>query len=419
MKTQNKALVLLVVIFIISAYYFLFIFKAENITWTNKELAILNSLRLPSQWEVHDPSNAFLHNPQAAKLGKLLFFDTELSRSKQIACATCHQPGNYFTLPHDSEITLDKQVPSLLGTAHFNWYMLDGSADSLWAQALKPLENHLEHGGTRTQYVQYVLRRYPQLYQSVFGDIPRSLTQQNLPSQASPNSREPKEQLNWQQLAPNIQISINRVFANIGKSLAAYQATLWPKAARFDRYLDQLFVAPENEISAEHAILNVDEIAGLKLFISEQTKCLRCHNGPLLTNGGFHVTTVPSPHPAALQGHFAGIEYAHDDPFNCLGRYSNSDSAQCKELLFSKRGTDELKGATKVPSLRNIAHTAPYMHAGQFNTLKEVLRYYNRAATPSGTHTDLVALKLLPYQINQLSAFLLTLTGEEINNSAK
>lgn len=419
MKDQNKISILLVIISIISSCYFLFISKIENITWTNKELAILKSLRLPSQWDINDPSNAYLLNPQAAKLGKLLFFDTELSRSNQISCASCHQPGNYFTLPHDSEITLDKQVPSLLGTAHFNWYMLDGSADSLWAQALKPLENHLEHGGTRTQYVQYVLRRYPQLYQSVFGDIPPSLTQHDLPHQASPNSQDPKEQLNWQRLAPQTQISINRVFANIGKSLAAYQATLWPKAARFDRYLDQLFTTPENAMSAEHSLLNANEIAGLKLFIGDQGKCLRCHNGPLLTNGGFHVTTVPSPHPAALQGHFAGIEYAHDDPFNCLGRYSNSPPAQCKELLFSKRRTDELKGATKVPSLRNIAHTAPYMHAGQFSTLKEVLHYYNRAVTPYGTHTDLVALKLLPYQINQLNAFLLTLTGEEINNSAK
>ncbi len=100
------------------------------------------------------------------------------------------------------------------------------------------------------------------------------------------------------------------------------------------------------------------------------------------------------------------------DPFNCLGRYSDSKSPQCKELLFSKRATDELKGSTKVPSLRNISATAPYMHAGQFSTLKDVLRYYNRAAAPFGAHSDLIPLKLLPYQINQLEAFLLTLTSD-------
>lgn len=158
---------------------------------------------------------------------------------------------------------------------------------------------------------------------------------------------------------------------------------------------------------------------GLRLFISEQGQCLRCHNGPLLSNGSFHATTVPQPHPAAREGRSAGIKKALSSPFNCLGDYSDSLPGQCKELIYSKKGGYELKGATKVPSLRNIAQTAPYMHAGQFETLNDVLNYYNRAATPFGVHSDLNALKLLPYQINQLEAFLLTLTEEDTGETAR
>jgi cytochrome c peroxidase len=302
-----------------------------------------------------------------------------------------------------------------LGVASFNWFMLDGSADSLWAQALIPLENQIEHGGTRTQYVQYVLNRYPQLYQAAFGSLPALLMNTILPEQASPTSQYVDEQKNWQRLGTQIQTEINRVYANIGKSLAAYQATLWPRDTRFDRYIDQVTASSRPPDISGKPLLSADEIAGLKLFISEQGQCIRCHNGALFSNGDFHATTVPMPHLSAQKGRFTGVEHALKDPFNCLGDYSDSKLAQCKELIFIKRASDELKGATKVPSLRNIADTAPYMHAGQFSTLTEVLRYYNRAATPFGTHSDLAPLKLLPYQLNQLEVFLLTLTEESID----
>ena len=391
---------------------------SEEAQWSQKELAILSSLRLPAKWEVNDASNLYLHNKQAVLLGERLFSDTQLSRSKQVACASCHQPEHYFTLKPDNELSITKQVPSLLGAAKFNWYMLDGRADSLWAQALKPLENHIEHGGTRTQYVLHVLDKYPQLYQSIFGPIPDELSGAVLPAQASPSSQYPAEQQLWHQLDKPIRDAINRVFANIGKSLAAYQATLWPEDTRFDRYIDQMMAATEKSVPTQDLLLDAQEVAGLKIFISEQGQCLRCHNGPLLSNGGFHATTIPEPHHDAQRGHWSGLELAIADPFNCLGRYSDSLPSQCKELLFSKRTADELKGATKVPSLRNVSATAPYMHAGQFSTLKDVLQYYNRAAKTIGIHSDIAALKLLPYQLNQLEAFLLTLTADPNGESA-
>ena len=420
MSTQTK-----ISLAIISATAILLFFLTINkpvsteMNWTQEELAILRSLRLPSKWEVSDPSNKYFHNAQAAMLGQQLFIDTQLSRSKQIACASCHQPEHYFTLTHNSDISITKQVPSLLGVANFNWFMLDGSADSLWAQALKPLENHIEHGGTRTQYAQHIIKQYPLLYQNTFGLIPTQLVNALLPEQASPVSQHLAEKEQWQQLDTYTQNAINRVFANIGKSLAAYQATLWPQDTRFDRYIDQISASTEKSANTQVPLLNANEIAGLRIFISEQGQCLRCHNGPLLSNGDFHATTVPTPLPNAQLGRWQGIEVALADPFNCLGRYSDSHSAQCRELIYSKRATAELIGATKVPSLRNISATAPYMHAGQFSTIKDVLHYYNRAATPFGAHSDLTPLKLLPYQLNQLEAFLLTLTSDVSNEPTK
>ncbi len=420
MLTLNKVMVIISSAITVLLIYFITYNSAPVITiWTQEELAILRSLRLPSKWKTSDPSNNYLIKPQAALLGKLLFSDTQLSRYQQIACASCHQPEHYFTLAANSDISLDKQVPTLLGVASFNWFMLDGSADSLWAQALIPLENQIEHGGTRTQYVQYVLNRYPQLYQAAFDSLPALLMNTILPEQASPTSQYVDEQKNWQRLGTQIQTEINRVYANIGKSLAAYQSTLWPRDTRFDRYIDQVTASSRPPDISGKPLLSADEIAGLKLFISEQGQCIRCHNGALFSNGDFHVTTVPMPHLSAQKGRLAGVEYALKDPFNCLGYYSDSESAQCKELIFIKRSRSELKGATKVPSLRNIADTAPYMHAGQFSTLTEVLHYYNRAATPFGTHSDLAPLKLLPYQLNQLEVFLLTLSEENIDEPTR
>lgn len=420
MLTLNKVMVIISSAITVLLIYFITYNSAPVIIiWTQEELAILRSLRLPSKWKTSDPSNNYLIKPQAALLGKLLFSDTQLSRYQQIACASCHQPEHYFTLAANSDISLDKQVPTLLGVASFNWFMLDGSADSLWAQALIPLENQIEHGGTRTQYVQYVLNRYPQLYQAAFGSLPALLMNTILPEQASPTSQYVDEQKNWQRLGTQIQTEINRVYANIGKSLAAYQSTLWPRDTRFDRYIDQVTASSRPPDISGKPLLSADEIAGLKLFISEQGQCIRCHNGALFSNGDFHVTTVPMPHLSAQKGRLAGVEYALKDPFNCLGYYSDSESAQCKELIFIKRSSSELKGATKVPSLRNIADTAPYMHAGQFSTLTEVLHYYNRAATPFGTHSDLAPLKLLPYQLNQLEVFLLTLSEENIDEPTR
>ena len=74
-------------------------------------------------------------------------------------------------------------------------------------------------------------------------------------------------------------------------------------------------------------------------------------------------------------------------------------------------GAHTLDRAYKVPSLRNVAERAPYMHAGQLATLSDVLDHYNRAPAAVAGHSELRPLRLRPVELRQLEAFLRTLSG--------
>jgi cytochrome c peroxidase len=71
-----------------------------------------------------------------------------------------------------------------------------------------------------------------------------------------------------------------------------------------------------------------------------------------------------------------------------------------------------------VPSLRNVADRAPYMDAGQFATLADVLDHYNRAPATANGHSDLKPLRLKPAELRQLEAFLRTLSGSIVVGEA-
>jgi len=193
---------------------------------------------------------------------------------------------------------------------------------------------------------------------------------------------------------------------NIAKSLAAYQRLLQPAASRFDRYLDEITKNDENITLS----LDKNEIKGLKLFIGK-AECINCHNGPLFTNNEFHNTGIPAAERQdASVGRSEGARLVMSDPFNCQGIFSDSSAMQCENLRFIKTG-DELLGAHKVPTLRNIAQTAPYMHAGQLSSLEEVIEHYNHAPNAELSHTEIKPLKLSRKEKNQLTQFLHSLTG--------
>jgi cytochrome c peroxidase len=213
----------------------------------------------------------------------------------------------------------------------------------------------------------------------------------------------------WRRIAPARQDDVSRVYANIGKAIAAYERRIGFAPSRFDRYVDaELAGRPQ----APESALSDDEVAGLRLFIGKAS-CVNCHNGPRFTDDHFHNTGVPAPS-AALpvdSGRAAGVRQALAGEFNCTGRYSDARPDDCAELRFAVAEGEELVRAYKTPSLRGVAERAPYMHAGQLASLADVVAHYNGAPPAPFGHSELRPLRLSRDEQRQLEAFLRTLSA--------
>lgn len=385
---------------------------APQAPWTNTELALLESLSLEALPPLAaKPSNAVADDPRAVALGRTLFFDTRLSANGEIACASCHQPEHRFTdgLPQAQALGhSQRNTPSLIGVAYSPWLYWDGRKDSLWSQALEPLEDPAEHGSNRLYLARLVTTapEYRAAYTALFGLPPDFSDTKRFPANAGP-VQHPAWHAAWQAMHPADRNSVSQVFSNLGKAIAAWERQLLPQPTRFDHYVAGLL---SNDATAS-TLLDRDEKAGLRLFIGKG-RCLECHNGPLFTNNEFHNTGL-LPYPGSLpdQGRGRIIDHILADPFNCKGRFSDAAPGTCLELRYMRRGV-ELIGAMRTPSLRNLAGTAPYMHRGQMATLAEVLAHYNNAPLALIGHNEATPLGLSGRQLRQLERFFGTLAGK-------
>lgn len=381
-------------------------------SWSDSELAVLESLSLDTLPPLPpDAGNAWGDNRAAAEFGHHLFFDERLSGDGNVSCASCHQPEFAFTDRLKTGLGAgqgDRNTMGLLGVAYSPWFFWDGRKDSLWAQALEPFENPQEHAANRMQLVRLVAtdETYRRLYESVFGALPDIEDDERYPGQASPLG-DHKIQAAWFNMSEDDRHQVSLVFANMGKALAAYQRVLMPGTSPFDDYVRAL---RQSESVSQADSINAEQLAGLRLFIGK-AQCVDCHNGPLFTNNAFHNTGVMSA-PGLLPslGRTAGLRMAIDDPFNCLGEFSDSEPEDCMELRFA-RGGEEMLGAQRTPSLRNLSLTAPYMHAGQLDTLSDVINHYNAAEVAVVGHNEIEPLRLRAIEKRQLESFLLTLDG--------
>lgn len=377
-------------------------------TWSADDLETLRTLWIGSLPPAPpDPTNRYADDPRAASLGHRLFFDTRLSVDGAVACATCHVPDRHFQddLPlAQGAGTTDRRTMTVIGTAYSPWLFWDGRKDSLWAQALGPLESPVEHGGTRTLYAHVLAEHYRADYEVLFGPMPDL---SHVPRHAGPVS-DPVARAAWEAMTPADREAVTRIYANLGKAIAAYERLLVPGPARFDAYVAAVLAGDQ---ATMQATLSADEVAGLRLFIGPG-QCLQCHNGPLFTNNDFHNTGVP-PVPGLPDdvGRAAGAKQVLADEFNCLSAYSDASPDQCTELAFMVAEGHELVRQFRPPSLRNVADRAPFMHAGQFATLDEVLMHYNHAPAAVSGHTELEPLHLNRWARAQVVAFLGTLTG--------
>lgn len=353
--------------------------------WSDAEMSMLRSLWIGSLPELPpDPSNAVADDAGAARFGQALFFSTALSPSKAIACATCHRPELRFTdgMQKGRGVGISRRnTLSIVGAAYSPWQYWDGRRDSQWAQALSPIEDPAEHGGSRDFAVRAVAAD-PVLhaqYEAVFGVMP-SLDE---PAQVDP------------------------VFANLGKAIAAYERLIIPGPSRFDAFVEAVL---EGDEQRQDRLFSTNERAGLRLFL-DKAQCTQCHNGPLLTNHEFHNTGLLSfPGEVPDKGRAAGIREVLADPFNCLGKFSDAPPPDCGELEFARSGFEVL-GAFRTPSLRNLENTQPYMHKGQLFTLAEVIEHYNEAPPAMIGHNEAKPLGLSTTERRQLEAFLETLAA--------
>lgn len=392
---------------------------SDRALYTSDELAAIMA-HSPLGPPPDDPTDGVADNPRAAVLGQKLFFDGGLSVNGAISCATCHQPQRAFTDGRALAKGLavgTRNAPTLLGAAENHWFFWDGRADSLWSQVPYVLENPREFGSDRL-HVAHALDKDPSLrrgYEQVFGPLPPLADSGRFPAHGRPEDDEtgPAGRA-WGAMTAADRDAVDRVFANVGKAIEAYERKLTGGPSPFDLYVEGLKTGDPTKL----AMLSPAAKRGLKLFVGAG-HCDLCHSGRDFSDGEFHNIGLPVlPDEEPDTGRAAGIAELRTDPFNGIGRFSDDPSAAKDKLAYLPSPQSQL-GSFKTPSLRNVALTAPYMHDGRFKTLRDVLEFYAQGEAASqgrlvGAREETLAL--VPHftasQISDLTAFL-----EQLNSA--
>jgi cytochrome c peroxidase len=172
------------------------------------------------------------------------------------------------------------------------------------------------------------------------------------------------------------------VLSQVYTALTAFQTSLISLNSRYDRYAH-----------GYHKALSENEIAGLNVFRSFVARCAECHQPPLFTNNQIAVIGTPEP----------------------IGRKRDIGAGKTYDA-------EKLRGAFKVPTLRNIAKSAPYMHSGRYKTLRESIEFYNDGrgnAVPNGEqmylHWHISEPNLTDVEMDLIVEFLATLTDESLS----
>lgn len=313
------------------------------------------------------------------ELGRQLYFDTRLSGDGTVSCASCHSPEHGYATDTAVGVGIGGQLGArnappaynrILSSAQF-W---DGRASSLEEQAIAPIANPAEMGGTHRGCVE-TLRRidaYRVQFNSVFDD--------------------------------------GVTIQNVGRAIAAFERVVvtgpsaWDhheRLTRFEKaYAGDLTDLPALQREEPELVLEYVELLsaahrrptsraarrGAELFFSQRVGCAQCHAGANFTDERYHNL---------------GVGYDRDE------------GAQPDPGRFAVTGRERDRGAFKTPTLRGVAHTAPYMHDGSLETLGEVIDWYDAG----GWENPQLSGKIRPIGLTDaeradLIAFLEALTGE-------
>ena len=364
-----------------------------------------------------DPTNRWADSLEAATFGQHLYFDNRLSLDGTVSCASCHNPehaGADRSPTRDGIGTGVLNAPTTWNAGYQRWFFWNGRADSLWAQALGPLENQREHASNRTDIARLVSND-PQLktmYEDLFGSLPDLSDTNRFPSGAKPDTADTSAMNAWSSMDALDQETVTEVFVHVGKSLAAYQGKLVLGPIRLDTFLDEYRTSGE----IPPGTLDASEIRGLILF-ADHGQCHFCHAGPLFSNREFHNIGLASD--TVDYGRFQGITQLLESEFNGASVWSDSPDYGASRILPLVQ-SDEQLGQFRTPSLRNVSRTAPYMHDGTRANLEQVVAFYNEMSetSPFGHREELLEpLYLSEQDRKDLVAFLTTLDADPPENS--
>ena len=307
--------------------------------------------------------------PEKVELGRQLFWDGRLSGNGAMACSVCHLPelgwGTATPISFGYPGTEHwRNSQTILNSAYYNKLFWEGNVTSLEAQARAAAGGGVAGNGDGSM-MEMRLRfvpEYVEAFREVFGtDWPKI-------SQA------------WQ-------------------AISAYQRTIVtdPEQVPFDRYL-----------AGDESALSDSALRGKDLF-EGQAGCIACHNGALASDQGFYALGVPS-----------APQFEDDPLFQITLRWELYQKGM-PEALYRAGGDDlglfhvtkrpEDKGRFRTPSLRELRWTEPYMHNGVFETLEEVVAFYNEGG--GAGNRVLSPLDLDDQQQADLVAFLEALSMDE------
>ena len=287
------------------------------------------------------------------ELGKMLFFDPRLSKSKQISCASCHDPelawgdGRTISYGHNRQ-TGKRNSPSLLNIGYHSVFFWDGRAASLEDQALGPITDPVEMAATETISIKNIkkIKGYKPYFREAFGDE---------------------------------KITIERIL----KAIATYERTITSKKSKFDSFIE-----------GKSDIFTDEEVIGLHLFRTK-ARCINCHNTPLFSNQKFHNV---------------GLSY-YGRTFEDLGKYNithkKEDVGKFKTPSLREIGrTAPYMHNGLMPNLEGIIE----MYNAGMPRVKPKENQKNDSLFPV-TDPLLKKLNLTKKEQNALKAFLLTLSS--------
>ena len=309
---------------------------------------------------------------EGVQLGRMLFYDPILSGDSTLSCGGCHRQENAFAEPNQFSEGITKVKGTRNAMPLFNLAFLkagffwDGRSTTLEKQILEPVPNPIEMHQDWPRAVSKLQRtaNYPDLYKKAFGTD---------------------------------KISSD----NTAKAIAQFLRSIVSDKAKIDSFLDN----PNNQ-----SLLTPSEFRGFQLFVNDPifdkftgvrtfagADCFHCHGAPLFQ------------------------DIAVNTSFRNNGLDSVTDISGFRDAGRGRvTGNAADYGKFKVPTLRNVALTAPYMHDGRFKTLEEVIDHYNGGGHPSPTLDKTMPsikhqaaggrLQLTEQDKKDLIAFLKTLT---------